>query len=173
MHAAHEVLADTGGVDVLDQLPVEPFHIEAKLLCVRVECPVIEALLVLVENIVHFPELALDRCRFRRFGGLLRMRMRGRDREVAKDEAKRLTHSLLDLLDYWIGGAAIRTLVVPVLDERDRSVGRAIDVVAALRHRHRQRGCPLRGAHDPSPLPRLSSARRMPSAPGLTPTGET
>src|SRR6266516_3853288 len=98
--------------------------------------------------------------------------MRGRDREVAKDEAKPLAHPRLYLLDDGVRGTAVAALVVAVLDERHRRIRRALNMVAALCDRHRQHRRPLGRAHESS-FARPSSARRMPSAPGLIPTGET
>ena len=49
-----------------------------------------------------------------------------------------------------------------------------VHVIAFLVHRLGEDGLPLGPAHVASPLPfSSSSARRMPSAPGFTPTGET
>ena len=60
---------DAGGVDVLGQLVVEPFEVEFEALGVAVELLVAEAPLVLVEEVVHGPELPLGR---RGLGGLRR-----------------------------------------------------------------------------------------------------
>src|SRR4029453_4112243 len=96
------------------------------------------------------------------------VRMCRRDREVPKDEAKPVSHRLLHLLDDRIRGPAVGALVVAVLHEGHVRVGRSLDVVAIVGYRQRECCLPLR-PHEGS----SSSARRIPSAPGLTPTGET
>src|SRR5436309_12086927 len=98
------------------------------------------------------------------------MVMRGCDRKVPKDESETVPHAGLQLLDDRIGGTAIRTLVVAVLDQRHCRVCRSLDVVAVIVDRDGEDGVPLGRAHQP-PSTRLSRARRIPSAPGLIPTG--
>src|SRR6185437_17080966 len=99
--------------------------------------------------------------------------MRGRDREDPEHEAELISQPRLHLLDDRIRSAAERALVVAVLEQRCRCIDGSLDVVAVLADRERQFGLPLRAAHEPLPAPRPSSACRIPSAPGLTPTGET
>src|SRR5438477_875110 len=99
--------------------------------------------------------------------------MRGRDREIAKDEAKPIAHPRLYLFDDGVRGTAVGALVVAVLDERHGRIRRTLNMVAALCDRHRQQRRPLGRAHGPPSFARPSRARRMPSAPGLIPTGET
>src|SRR4029077_14060127 len=99
------------------------------------------------------------------------VRMRRRDREVAKDEPQLLTHTRLHLLDDRISGAAIGTLVVPVLDQSHRRIRPTLNMVTPLADRQREHRVPLRPAHEAPPFPRSSSARRIPSAPGLIPYG--
>src|SRR6267143_2746457 len=69
-HAVQEVLMDPFGVDVLGQLFVEHLDVEAELLGVGAEVLVAQAPLVLVEEVVHLPELALGRGSLGGLGGL-------------------------------------------------------------------------------------------------------
>src|SRR6267143_2771924 len=69
-HAAQEVLVDPFGVDVLGQLFVEPLDVETELLGVGAEVLVAQAPLVLVEEVVHLPELALGSGSLGGLGGL-------------------------------------------------------------------------------------------------------
>src|SRR3954454_23089369 len=171
-HAAHEVVANAFRVDVVGQLLVEAIEIEAYLLGVAAQLLVAQALLVLVEHVVHLPELALGARRLGRLGGGLGARVLGGDRGGAEHEAQPVAHPRLHFLDDRIRGTAVRALVVAVLDQRDRRVRRSLDVVAAFADGDSQPGFPGRACHDASP-PRSSRAWRMPSAPGLTPTGDT
>jgi hypothetical protein len=151
------------------QILVEQVEVQPEFLGIPTQVVVAQAFLVLVEKIVHLPELAL-RCRS--LGGLGRLfgvRMRGRNREVAKDEPEPLTHAGLHFLDDRIGGAAVGTLVVSVLDQSHPCIRRALDVVTPLAHRQREDCVPLSPAHEVPPFPSSSSARRIPSAPGLMP----
>jgi hypothetical protein len=65
---------------------VELPAVEPELLGVPMEVALLEVLLILVEEVVHLPELLPRR---RRLGGLRRLlgvRVRGRDRKVAEHE---------------------------------------------------------------------------------------
>ena len=94
------------------------------------------------------------------------------ERKVAEDEPELVAERALDLLHDRIGRAAVGTLVVSVLDERHRRIGIALDVVA-LADRHGQPRMFAAFPHAGAGAASSSSARRMPSAPGLTSTGET
>src|SRR3954470_12073332 len=90
------------------------------------------------------------------------------EREVAEDEPELAAQALLKLLHDGICLIAVRALIVAVLDERDRGVGRTLHVILR-RHRDAERV-----AHVETsclvcvPAARPSSASRMPSAPGFT-----
>src|SRR5205823_4976462 len=93
--AAHEVLANARGMDVIRQISGERLQVEPDLRGVGTEIRVGELPLVLVENVVHLPEPSLGRSRFGGFGGLFGMRVRRRDREVAEDELQPVAHPVL------------------------------------------------------------------------------
>src|SRR6266481_7338102 len=92
LQAAQVVLLDSPGVDTLGQLLVEPLGVQPEALRVGKESLVAQVSLVLVEKIVHLPELALGGRRFRSFRSLLGVRMGWRDREVAEDEPEPASH---------------------------------------------------------------------------------
>ena len=171
-HPAHEVLADARCVHVLGQLFVEALDVEPEVLRVAAEVRSREARLVFVEQVVHLPEPALGGRALGALRGLFGMRVRRRDREVPKHEPEPITQPRLNFLDDGIRRTAVRTLVVAVLDERHRRTRRSLNVVPLVADRHRQCGAKLGRAHVAS-FPRFSSARRIPSAPGFTPTGDT
>jgi hypothetical protein len=75
-----------------------------------------EVPLVLVEEIVHSPELSLQRHRLGRLRGGLSMGMDIAEGQVAKDKAKRCREDALQLLDDGECLAAVGTLVIAVLD---------------------------------------------------------
>src|SRR5437879_8328077 len=96
------------------------------------------------------------------------------DRKVAEDEAQAVPHLRLDLLEYAVGGAAIGAFVVAVFHQRDWCVSTSLDVVSVRYNGYGQLSLRPRSVHDATPDPaRSSSARRIPSAPGFTPLGET
>jgi len=170
-HAAHEVPAAPSRVGAVGELAREPLDVEPEGVGVRDEILVAQRVLVLEEPVVHLPEPALGAGGL---GGLRRqlgVRMHVRQGEVAIDEAQALAHPPAHLVHDRMRRAAVGTLVVAVLQQRDGCRHGAADVIALrgdgqheLRHVR---------AHGRWPPPIASSALRMPSAPGLTPIGET
>src|ERR1700683_847071 len=120
--------------------------------------------LVFVKRIMHLPELTLCSGGFRRFRGKLRVRMHFVERHISKDEAKLRSKSLGDCLDHGIRVAAIRAFVIPVFDQSHRRRCGTLDMII-FADRNGQAHAGLRG--------NASSALKIPSAPGLTPTGDT
>ena len=118
-------------------------------------------------------EAAADSCRL---GRVLGMRMRFAQREVPEHEAERMAELTLQLLHDGMRPAAVRTLESPYSTRvtgacsspgRDPQVRRAAASVPLL--------MAALGAAGGSPLVRGQldrGAAKMPSAPGLTPTGE-
>src|SRR6202035_386728 len=102
----------------------------------------------------------------------LRVRMNAAQREVAEREPESIAELLADLLHDGMRRAAIRALVVPVLHQCDAGPGWTESVVALVQRRGELGG--RRGHHATAAgTCMVSSARRMPSAPGFTPIGET
>jgi hypothetical protein len=94
--------------------------------------------------------------------------------EVSEHEPEPISHPRLYVFDDRVRHAAVRAFVIPVLNERDRRIRDALRVITRLVHRHGENCGPLCLAHVSSPCPfNPSSAPRMPSAPGFSPTGET
>src|SRR5688572_19821375 len=75
--------------------------------------------LVLEQQVVHLPELALSAGRLCSLRGMHCMRMRRLDREVPEDEADASTESLEHELDRGRGLLAGGTLEIAVLDDGD------------------------------------------------------
>src|SRR5207249_6123790 len=171
--AAAEVFPHPGLVHAAAELFAKPCDIETQVASVLDQILAVEGELPLEEAVVHLPELAL---RTRRFGGLrgvLRVRMAFAQREVPIHEAQAASHLLLDRFDDGVRAAAVRALVVAVLDQRNGRIRRALDVIpCAHRQRQRCRRGALRHAGVRSPATAWG-ARRMPSAPGFRWTGET
>src|SRR5258708_35110934 len=118
--------------------------------------------------------MTLCGCGFGSLSGLFCVGMRTGDRKVAEDEAQAVPHLRLDVLDDGVGGAAIGAFVVAVFHQRDRCAIRSLDVVSIRRDWHGHLSLRPNGIHDATAgPPRSSSARRIPSAPGFTPLGET
>ena len=103
----------------------------------RSRSPGAQRVLVVQQQVVHLPERALRGRRLGRLGGELGVRVHVGQRQVAPDVAdvaevgQQLAHDRLGL-------AAVRALEVAVLDQGDRRVRRAADVVALGVHRHGQ-----------------------------------
>src|SRR5256884_9671434 len=147
--------------------------VEAEVTRVLDQVVVVKRELALEQAVAHLPELPL---RARRLGGLgrvLRVRMALAQREVAEHETQPPSQALPELLDDRVGAPAMGTVVVAVLDQRDGRLRRPLRVVPLAR-RERERGRRGALAHAGALAPASgSSARRMPSAPGVTSTGET
>src|SRR2546426_11223272 len=84
---------------------------------------VAEGRLVLVEKIMHLPELPLDGGRLGGFRGPFRLRVGGGNGEVSENEPELRPEFLLDLLHDRGGRPTGGALVGPVLDEHPSSNG--------------------------------------------------
>ena len=107
---------------------------------------------------------------------MLSMRMNIRERKMPEGKTEIVPKSALNFFDDWLNFAAKRTFIISVLQQCNRRVNRALKVIA---FRVRQ--------FEIHPVDHLASivagtvclfckssnAERIPSAPGLTPTGET
>src|SRR5438445_4391030 len=176
LDATHEVFSNPPEMDMLSDLLLEPLHIQFEFLrVVGEESMVAEGRLILVEKIMHLPEPPLGGGRL---GGVrcpFRLRLRGGNGEVSENELEPRSEFLLDLLHDRVGRPTVGTLVVPVLDEHHSSIGRSLHVVPFSDGQSQSRRSVIRLRHDHSPRPgglSFSSAERIPSAPGLTPSGE-
>src|SRR2546427_5771658 len=176
LDATHEVFSNSPQMDMLNDLLLEPLHVQLEFLrIVGEESMVGQGCLILVEKIVHLPEPPLDSGRLGGFGGPFRLRVGGGNGEVSENEPEPRSEFLLDLLHDRVGRPTVGTLVVPVLDEHHASSGWPFTVVPFSHRQSQSRRSVIRLRHDHSPRPgdlSFSSAERIPSAPGLTPSGE-
>src|SRR3989441_3246797 len=176
LDATHEVFSNSPQMDMLSNLVLEPLHVQLEFLrIVGEESMVAEGRLILIEKIMHLPELPLDGGRLGGFRGPFRLRVGGGNGEVSENEPELRPEFLLDLLHDRVGRPAVGTLVVPVLDEHHSSIGRSLHMVPFSDGQAQSRRSVIRGRHDHSPRPgdlSFSSAERIPSAPGLTPSCE-
>src|SRR4051812_16061947 len=123
---------------------------------------------MLEQQVVHLPERLIPRvrrntlCRFRRVKSL---GMCLGEREVAEDKSQAITETLLECGDAVMRARAVRALEVTVLHERDWCVGGTGDVIH-FAHLGLERAANVFTACI------VSSASRMPSAPGFTPMGD-
>jgi hypothetical protein len=112
------------------QLTTNPGRIEVEFGRVLQQVVIFERVLVLEEAGMHLEELPLSPSGFGGFGGVLRVLVQPREREVAEDEAELVTQEPLEILHDGHRCPAVRTLVISVLDQGYRSALRALDVVA-------------------------------------------
>ena len=125
-----DVLGDAPRVHAAAQLVAKARHVEPELLGVADEVLDVERVLVGEQQVVHLPEAALRRGRLRGLGGQLGVRVHVGERQVAEHEAHVLAEVVEQLAHDRLGLPAVRALEVAVLDERDRRVVGAADVVA-------------------------------------------
>src|SRR6267378_1841252 len=129
-HPAHKIFTYALQIGSLDKFMCKPFNIQLQNFCESQEITIIKRLLILEEKIVHLPETPLSSGRLGRFRRSFGMRVYLREREVAKHKAKLFAQVLLDLFDYRVGCAAIRTLEVAVLNQCHSGCRRAQYMVA-------------------------------------------
>jgi hypothetical protein len=91
--------------------------------------------LTVEQQLVHGPEAALERGRLGEVGGGQGMRMDAGEGQVAEHEPQLASELLLQPLDVPKGHAAVRTLVVTVLDQGDRGPFTTAPMVAVKVHR--------------------------------------
>jgi hypothetical protein len=130
--ARRHLLAHTLQVDVIVELGDESRQVELELRRVSLEVPLVEMGLVLQKQIVHRPELALGRRRFRGFRGRERVRVRNFLREMPKDQANIAFVPGQHQLYCRCRLAAARAFKVPVLDDGDASITRSPEVIRAI-----------------------------------------
>src|SRR3989441_4558725 len=128
--AAREILAHARLEPTLRERRGGPLPINAQLLGVADEVSILERVLVLEQQIVQRPELAVLRRRLGQLGSVLRVLVHARQRKMAVDEAQIRSHAALDPFHDGVRRAAVRALEIAILDQRDRRVRRTLDVVA-------------------------------------------
>ena len=113
---------------------------------------------------MHLPELALGASGFSRFGSELGQRMNLGEREISEYEAEAGAKLILDQPDIHMRGCAVRALRSPYSTNVSGAVSGTLYMIIRT-HGNEQ-------THD-APPESDSRARKTPSAPGLTPIGET
>src|SRR5260370_2247008 len=78
-----------------------------------------ERILVLEDQVMHVPELAMLGGKLSRFGGGLCVWMYFSPREVSKDKPQLFSELLLRRFDDRVCMSAVRTLVVAIFDQRN------------------------------------------------------
>jgi hypothetical protein len=134
VEAALKVLPDAVGVDMLQQITLEPVGVEIKRGRILDEMIVSKHLLALKAGGVHLPEPALRARGFGGFSGLLGAWVHSGEREVTLDEAELISKESLQFLDDGCGSPTVRTLVVAVFDQRHRRRHRTLNMVAPVEH---------------------------------------
>src|ERR1700688_5304445 len=89
-----------------------------------------KGILVLEDQVMHVPELAMCRGKLRGFGGGLCVWMYFSKREVSKDKPQLFSQLLLKRFDDRVCMSTVRAFVVAIFNQSDRGVGRTLRVVS-------------------------------------------
>jgi hypothetical protein len=114
--ASPDIALHLTGVPVLGHVALKAVHVEAQFPGIRGQVPVIEPVLVLIQELVHLPKASPRARGLRRLGGVLRERVDGRERELAEHEPQPIAESFLDFPAGLLRLAAVETLLIPILD---------------------------------------------------------
>lgn len=133
--AAEKILADARSVSAGPDFIHPSLHIQAQCPGVARQVLVVECLLVLIQQVVHFPKAALGAGGFGRFGSAFRMGMRIDEGKIPEDKTQTLAQAFLDGLNHRIRLPTIRAFVIAILDQLKGGIGRALNVIPA---RYRQ-----------------------------------
>jgi len=126
-------------VSVGYEVPGKRLDVELKSRGVKQQRAPVECLLIFEQHVVHRPEPSLGARGLGRFGGLNGVRVYLRQREMPVHEAQRLSHFHSHVFNDRIGGTAVWTFEISVLDERKRRIQRSPNVIE-FGHRHRETG---------------------------------
>src|ERR1700688_1845498 len=88
-----------------------------------------ERILVLEDQVMHLPELAMGCGKLSRFGGGLCIWMYFSQREVSKDKPQLFSQLLLKRFDDRVCMSTVRAFVVAIFNQSDRGVGGTLRVV--------------------------------------------
>jgi hypothetical protein len=135
--AATEVITHLLRVRAGGKLARNPLRIDPDVFRVDEKVRVLEGALVVKKHVVHLPESPLRAGGLGCLRGVLGVRVRLRERKVPKHESQVIAHATPHALNHRIGAAAIRTLEVSVLDERNRS-SCGTERMVAVAHRYCQ-----------------------------------
>src|SRR6266550_988175 len=174
-NAAEEIIAHPGGVTVFREILRERLELYPDGARVGEQVLRAEPILMLEDHVVHLPEAVPGSCCFGCVGGLERMRVDLAQGEVAIGEAEVVAERRLQRLHDGIRRAAERAFVVAVLHHGDAR-GLGADDMIPFADGHREPRRRHQHAHNDAPTACsciCSSAARMPSAPRLTPIGDT
>src|SRR5918997_451448 len=133
--AAPQVFTHPARVGVLLHLPPEPPDVEPDLLRVGSEVRVLEPPARVEEPVVHLPELSLGRGGFGGLGGGLGVGVDAGEREDTEDEAQTVAETLPQPPYYSVRPHGVGAVVVAVLHEGQRRVGRSAHAVPITNRR--------------------------------------
>src|SRR5260370_10591040 len=88
-----------------------------------------ERILVLEDQVMHVPELAMVGGKLSRFGGGLCVWMYFSQREVSKDKPQLFSTLLLERFDNRVCISALRTFVVAIFDQSNRGIAGTFSAV--------------------------------------------
>src|SRR4029077_2654983 len=88
-----------------------------------------QRILVLEDQVMHLPELAVRCGKLSGFGASLSMGMYFSQREVSKPEPQPFPEPLLKRFDDRVCMSTVRTFVVTIFHQRNRSVGGTLGVI--------------------------------------------
>jgi hypothetical protein len=115
-HSTCEILTHAIVVDMVPQVPRKSACIETQLFGKSYEVRRIKRLLILEQQIVHFPKPILGAGALSSFRRRFGVRMYLREGEVAEHKPQPVAHNILNFFQDQMRGAAVWTFIVPVLD---------------------------------------------------------
>src|SRR6266550_3540249 len=175
-HSALEIFPNTLSMSARNHFLNETHFVQAERDGVFRQRFVIERILVGEQRVMHRPKASLFSGSLGRFSRMLGMRVHVRHRKMPEGKTEIVPEATLNFSNDWLNFAANGAFVISVLQQRNWRVNRALQVIT-LRIRQFE-VCSV--DHFVSATAAVaclfcksSSAERIPSAPGLTPIGET
>jgi hypothetical protein len=166
LHSAHEIVPYPALESPLGDIFHKLRDVETELSGVLHERFLGQSLLILIESVVHFPEFSGHGGGFGRLSREFGTGMCLGQGEISEDKAQFAPESRLEILDDRVSLTAIGALIISIFEQGRRGLGGALNVIG-FRDRNGQ------AAHLALFPANRSSSRRMPSAPGFIPIGET
>jgi hypothetical protein len=115
---------------VEDHVEVEALHVESNLSGIHLKVFVRKSELMIIDKVVHLPKFVLGTCGLCCLCCMMGPRVRGRQREIAKDITQPVSKGRVKLLNDEAGFVAVWTGIVAVPDESDCPGAKSANVIS-------------------------------------------